>query len=97
MRHALHCRCPRADYGDALIGQLVQTALGRAAGVVVVPAAGMESMALKVADSRNAREFGAFKGPLASETKRARMTSPRSVLTNQRRSSSLQRNSFTPV
>ena len=47
------------NHRDALVSQLIQPTLGRAAGVVVVPAAGMESMAFKVADSRNAREFGA--------------------------------------
>ena len=74
MRHALHCRSAGTDHSDALIGQLIQAALGRAAGVVVVPAAGMESMA-KSRIPGMPGSLGRFNGPLAGETKRARMTS----------------------
>ena len=48
-----------ADDGDALVGELVHRRARRvAAGVVVVPAAGVERVALEVLDARDARQLG---------------------------------------
>ena len=59
VRHALDRRRAGADDRHALVGQLVQVPGGVAAGVAVVPAAGVEAVALEVLDARDARQLGA--------------------------------------
>src|SRR5271154_4435031 len=54
VRHALHGSRAGADNGDALVGELVQISVGIAARVAVVPAAGVESVALVTLDAGNA-------------------------------------------
>ena len=56
-----------------------------AAGVVIVPATGVECVALEVVDAlAMAGSFGRFRGPVQVITKRAFMASPRSVWIVQR-------------
>ena len=60
IRHALHGRGAGADDADALVGELFhRRARGIAAGVVVIPPAGVERMSLEVFDAGNARKFRA--------------------------------------
>ena len=54
MRHALDRRGAGADYGNALIGQLVQVAVGITPGIGIIPAAGVETVAFVAVDPRNA-------------------------------------------
>jgi hypothetical protein len=53
----LHGGSAGADDADALVAQLVQVAVAVAAGVVVVPAAGVERVALERVDARHARQL----------------------------------------
>ena len=55
MRHALHRRRARPDNADALALQAGQPACIGTAGIVIVPAAGMEAVPLETLDARNAR------------------------------------------
>src|SRR3569623_2779766 len=57
MRHALHGGRAGADDADALVGEPRQPAFRAAAGVAVVPAAGMEAMSFKTPDAGNAGQF----------------------------------------
>lgn len=57
MGHDLDGGGAGADEGHALVGESVQSAARVAAGVVVVPAAGVERMALEGLDARDAGEF----------------------------------------
>ena len=58
MRHALHGGGAGTDDADALVGKLVHArARGITAGVIVIPAAGVERMPLEGLDAGNAREF----------------------------------------
>ena len=52
-RHALDGGRTGADDGDAFVGELRQSAAVIAAGVVVVPAAGVERVTLEIFDARN--------------------------------------------
>ena len=59
-RCGTHCTAvaPVPMIADALVGELVERrAVGIAAGVVVVPAAGVEGMALEALDAGNARQL----------------------------------------
>ena len=59
MRHALHRGCAGADDRDAFVGELVHRRTGRiAAGVGVVPAAGVERMSFERFDAGNAGQLG---------------------------------------
>ena len=64
IRHALHGGGAGADDADALVRQLVhRRARGIAAGVVVIPPAGVERMSLEAFDARYARQFGDVQRP----------------------------------
>ena len=66
MRDALHRRGAGPDDADPLVGQAGHQAARRvASGVLVVPAAGVERMALKGLDSRDARQFRPVEGTRA--------------------------------
>ena len=83
--HALHGGGAGADDADALAGEPVEAPVGVAAGVVVVPAAGVERVALRTTRCPGMPgSFGRCSGPLAMHTKRARSSSPRLVATIQR-------------
>ena len=58
MRHALHRRRAGADDADALVGEAGEVPLRVAAGIGIVPAAGVEGMALEALDARNAGQLG---------------------------------------
>ncbi len=57
MRHALHGGRAGADDADALVGKTGETAFGIAAGVGVIPAAGVEAVALETFDAGNAGQL----------------------------------------
>src|SRR5579885_211701 len=63
MRHALNRRGAGADHGNALVAQLVQISGGIAAGVLVIPSAGVKRVALESIDSGDAGKFGAVERP----------------------------------
>ena len=64
MGHALYRRGASADDGHALVPKLLQgRAEGIAPGVVVIPAAGVEGMALKTLDARDTRQLRHVQGP----------------------------------
>ncbi len=64
MRHALHRCGAGADDGDALVLQLVQwRAKSIAAGVIIVPAAGVEAVTLEAVQPRNPRQLGHMQRP----------------------------------
>src|SRR3984893_11348690 len=63
MRHALNRGRPGANDSDAFVQKLVQAAGGIAAGVVVVPATGVEGMPLELLDPGDRRELGPVQGP----------------------------------
>src|ERR1035441_659614 len=74
MRHALHRCRTGADDGNPLVREFVQGgAEGIAAGVVVVPAARVETMAWERLNARDARKFrdverpGAHRNELGGE------------------------------
>ena len=99
-RWGTHCTAvaPVPMMPTTLSCSLSRCPVAGAAGVGVVPAAGVE----RVAARRSRRpgcpgSFGRCSGPLAMMTKRARMRSPRLVETIQRRVSSSQRRSVTSV
>ena len=50
------------DHRHPLVGQLVQTARGIAAGVIVIPPAGVKAVALERLDAGDARQLGAAGG-----------------------------------
>ena len=62
--HALHRGGAGADDADPLVAQAGEVAVGIAAGVVVVPAAGVEGMALEIADARDPGQLGPVQGPI---------------------------------
>jgi hypothetical protein len=51
VRDHLDAARARADDGDLLVGELVQPAVDAAAGVLVVPARGVEGVTLVVGDA----------------------------------------------
>jgi len=57
-RHSLDRTRARANHRHAFVGELVQISLSVATGVVVVPPAGVECVALKFLDTRYARQLG---------------------------------------
>src|SRR6185312_8495699 len=64
MRHALHGSGAGADDADALVLQLLhQRALGVAAGVVIIPPAGVERMPLEGLDTFDAGKFWHMQRP----------------------------------
>ena len=66
VRHALHRGRAGADDADALVGQAGEVPVGVAAGVVVVPAAGVERVARGTPRCRGSPgSFGRCSGPLA--------------------------------
>ena len=58
MRDGLHGGGARADDAHPLVAEAVEPSEGVAAGVVVVPSAGVEAVALEVLDPRDARQLG---------------------------------------
>ena len=56
--HDLHSRGSGADHRDALVAQLVEPTARAAAGVLVVPSAAVELLALELLNTRNAGKFG---------------------------------------
>src|SRR5271167_2390590 len=67
MRHALDGGRAGADYGDALVAELMQIPVGITAGVSVIPAAGVEGMPLEGVDALNAGELGPVKRPVGHD------------------------------
>ena len=66
MRHALHGRGAGADDADALVRQFVhQRARRIAAGVIVIPAAGVERVSLEGLDAFDAGQFWHMQRPRA--------------------------------
>ncbi len=63
VRHHLHRRGTGADQADADTAQTGETAFGAAAGVVVIPAAGVEGVAAEVFDAGNTRQLRAIERP----------------------------------
>ena len=55
--HHLHAGGAGAHHGDALVAQVLQVPGRRSAGVVVVPAAGVEDLALEVRDPGHLRQL----------------------------------------
>ncbi len=64
MGDALDTAGSGADDRDAFVAQPVKTAVHVSAGIVIVPARGVEGMALEAVDSRDARQLRAVKGSL---------------------------------
>ena len=64
MGYALHGGGARADDANALARQAGQVAFGVATGVVVVPAAGVEAVALERVDAGNPRQLGPVQRPV---------------------------------
>src|SRR5262249_26969527 len=62
-RHALDRRGAGANYRDPLVGEAREAAVGVAAGVGVVPAVGVERVALEIAYAGDARQLGAARRP----------------------------------
>src|SRR5579863_4756105 len=58
MRDALDRGRARPDDSHAFVSELMQAAGGIAAGIVIIPAAGVERMPLELLDPRNRRELG---------------------------------------
>ena len=58
MRNALHGGSAGADNADALVAEPVQPPFAAATGVIVVPAAGMEGVALEMVDAGNSGQLG---------------------------------------
>ena len=86
MRDALHGGGAGADDADALVGELVERRTRRvAAGVVVVPAAGVEAVALRRSRCRGCpAASGGAAGRSPSRRSGARIASPRLVRMIQR-------------
>src|SRR5213595_112475 len=57
VRDALDRRGPGADNCHPFVGELCESTLGRAAGVAVIPAAGVEAVALEGLDARDAGQL----------------------------------------
>ena len=57
VRHALYGGCACADNADHLVAELIEAAGTIPAGIIIVPAAGMERMTRKRLDPRNTRQF----------------------------------------
>ena len=57
VRHELYAGGARADERDALVGELVQSAGGVPAGVVIVPTRRVEAVSFEVLDSRDAGQL----------------------------------------
>ena len=81
----LHRRGAGADDADGLVAEPGQAPARIAAGVVVVPPAGVERMAREGLDAGMPGSFGRWSGPLPMTTNRATSSSPRLVRTSQRR------------
>ena len=64
MRDTLHRRGTRPDDANPLVGQPVETAIRPAAGIVIIPAAGVEGVALEVSNAWNARQFRTVQRPV---------------------------------
>src|SRR5713226_8398882 len=69
MRHALNRGRPGANDSDAFVRKLVQAARGITAGVVVVPATGVEGMPLELLDPGDRGELGPVQGPARHDHK----------------------------
>src|SRR5260370_17570800 len=69
MRDALNRGRPGANDSDAFVRKPVQAARGIAAGVVVVPATGVEGMPLELLDPEDRRELGPVQGPTRHDHK----------------------------
>ena len=69
MRHALNRCRSRPDDAHALVSEFVQAASGVAAGVVVVPPAGVEGMSLELLDPWNRGQLGPVQGPARHDDK----------------------------
>src|ERR1700684_3903940 len=67
VRNALDRGRARADDGDPLVCQLVQIPGRIAAGVSIVPSAGVEGMALESVDTRNAGELRPIERPVGHD------------------------------
>src|SRR5580704_14090169 len=67
MRHALNRRRAGANNGDALVAELVEISVGIAARVAVVPAAGVEGVALVALDAGNAGELRPVQRPVGHD------------------------------
>ena len=66
MGNALHRCCPSTDDADAFICKARHQCTGRVTtGVGVIPAAGVEGMASKRVNTRDARQFGQMQRPSA--------------------------------
>ena len=64
MGNALHRCCPSADDADAFICKARHRCTGRVTtGVGVIPAAGVEGVASKQVNARDARQFGQMQRP----------------------------------
>ena len=77
--HDLDSGRASADDGDALVNQARETATVIAAGVVIVPAAGVERVARELVDSRQARQLGQALSATAWSTRTSTATSGRSA------------------
>src|SRR6476661_9141052 len=64
MRNALHRSRTGADDADALVPQLDKIAAAVAAGVAIIPAAGVKRVTLELVDAGDARQFRATQRPV---------------------------------
>src|SRR6266705_6346136 len=69
MRDALNRGRPGPDYTHAFVRVFVQAAVGVAAGVAVVPTAGVEGMPLELLDPSDRRELGPVQRPARHDHK----------------------------
>ena len=67
MGHALHRGGAGADDANALVLQVDEAAVGVAAGVGVIPPAGVERVPLEGFNARNPRQLGAVQGAVAHD------------------------------
>jgi hypothetical protein len=95
--HALHGGGAGADDADPLVGQAGEAARRVAAGVRVVPAAGVERVALERLDAGDARQLRPVQRAVGHHHEPGAHRSPRLVLITHRASRSSQRSSVTSV
>src|SRR5271156_4838149 len=67
MRYALNGSRAGADNSDFLVAEFVQIPRGIAAGVTVIPAAGVERMPLVIVDTRNPRQLRPVQRPVGHD------------------------------
>src|SRR5271156_1539971 len=67
MRYALNGSRAGADNSDFLVAEFVQIPCGIAAGIAVIPAAGVERMPLVVVDTRNPRQLRPIQRPVGHD------------------------------